>query len=67
MLIPKLEKAVENGEEAMLLSVFSAGSGGHVKITDMKDLGFTKGSSLKAKADAAVIYNDLMIEVLYRL
>ena len=61
MLLPKLEKAVEIDGESRMMTVIAAGRGG--MIHDMNDLGLTKGSSVKAKAEAATVYNDLMIEV----
>ena len=59
-LLPALKKAKDDGEDVRVLSVFSAGHGGK---TDPNDLGLKKGYSLKAAADAATTYNDLMIEV----
>jgi hypothetical protein len=61
MLLPKLEKAVEKDGETRLMTVIAAGRGG--TIHDMNDLGLTKGSSVKTKAEAATVYNDSMIEV----
>ena len=58
--MPKLEKSVDKGEEARVLSVLAAGKGGTI---DTDDLGLKKSSSLKRKADSATTYNDLMVEV----
>ena len=59
-LLPALKKAKDDGEDVRVLSVFSAGHGGKI---DPNDLGLKKGYSLKAAADSATTYNDLMIEV----
>ena len=59
-LLPALKKAKDDGEDVRVLSVFSAGYGGQI---DPNDLGLKKGYSLKAAADSATTYNDLMIEV----
>lgn len=61
LLLPKLEKAAENAEDARILSVLAAGKGGPI---DLDDLGLKKSSGLKRKADSATTYNDLVIEVL---
>ncbi|KAJ2922943.1 hypothetical protein H1R20_g14109, partial [Candolleomyces eurysporus] len=58
-LLPALRKAKEEEEEARVLSVLSAGYSGKI---DVNDLGLKKGYSVKAAADAAPTYNDLMIE-----
>lgn len=60
LLLPKLEKAADKGEDARMLSVLAAGIGGAI---DMDDLGLKENSSLKRKADYATTYNDLMVEV----
>jgi len=61
MLIPKLDKAVDKGEEARVLTVLSAGLG---RPIDVDDLGLKVNAGLKRKADAAVTYNDLAVEEL---
>jgi NAD(P)-dependent dehydrogenase (short-subunit alcohol dehydrogenase family) len=61
-LLPALKKAKDDGEDVRVLSVFSAGEGGNSKM-DPNDLGLKKRYSLKAAADSATTYNDLMIEV----
>jgi hypothetical protein len=63
MLIPKLEKATDQGEEARVLTVLSAGQNG---ILDLDDLGVKVNYGLKRKADAATSYNDLTVEVRHR-
>jgi len=64
LLLPKLEKSVDKGEEARVLSVLAAGKGGTI---DMDDLGLKKSSGLKRKADSATTYNDLMVEVRFEM
>jgi hypothetical protein len=59
LLIPKLERAAEKGEEARVLSVLGAGSGGTI---DVNNLGLSN-AGLKRKADSSTTYTDLMIEV----
>ena len=61
-LLPALKKAKDDEEDVRVLSVFSAGHGGQI---DPNDLGLKKRYSLKAAADSATTYNDLMIEVRY--
>lgn len=61
MLIPKLDKAVEKGEEARVMTVLAAGQNGSI---DLNDLGLKKDYGMKRKADAATTYNDLAVEVL---
>jgi hypothetical protein len=61
LLIPKLEAAVDKGEDGRLLTVLAAGKGGAI---DMDDLDLKKSASVKRKADCATTYNDLMVEVL---
>jgi hypothetical protein len=58
-LLPALMKA-----NMRVLSVFSAGHGGQI---DLDNLGLKKGYSLKAAAESAPTYNDLMIEVRFLL
>lgn len=60
LLLPKLEKSADKGEEARVLSVLAAGKGGAI---DLNDLGLKDSYGLKRKADSATTYNDLMIEV----
>lgn len=60
LLLPKLEKSAEKGEEARVLTVLSAGKGGDI---DLNDLGLKESSGLRRKASSAGNYNDLMIEV----
>lgn len=59
MLIPKLDKAVEKGEEARVMTVLAAGQNGSI---DLNDLGLKKDYGMKRKADAATTYNDLAVE-----
>ena len=60
LLLPKLEKSADKGEDARVLSVLAAGKGGAI---DLNDLGLKDSYGLKRKADSATTYNDLMIEV----
>jgi hypothetical protein len=60
MLIPKLDKAVEKGEEARVLTVLAAGKNGSI---DLNDLGLKSDSSFKRKAYTATTYSDLAVEV----
>jgi hypothetical protein len=48
------------GEDAKVMSVFSAGRGGAI---DLDDLGLKKHYSLSNAATSATTYNDLMLEV----
>ena len=59
LLIPKVEKAAETGEEARVLSVLAAGYGGAIDVNNLN----LSNAGLKRKADSATTYNDLMIEV----
>lgn len=59
-LTPALLKAKQEGEDAKVISVFSAGTGGKV---DTEDLGLKKTYSLRNAAVQTPTYNDLMIEV----
>jgi hypothetical protein len=59
-LTPLLEAAASAGEEARAMSVLGAGKGGAVPFGD---LDLKKGFSVKAAADAATMYNDLVAEV----
>ncbi|PRP84356.1 hypothetical protein PROFUN_07657 [Planoprotostelium fungivorum] len=58
-LIPLLTKATEGGEEARVLTVLDAGRGGPVR---QDDLDLKNSYSLKAAAESALIYNDLMVQ-----
>ncbi|KAE9405839.1 hypothetical protein BT96DRAFT_955108 [Gymnopus androsaceus JB14] len=58
-LMNLLENAEEQGEDAKVLSVFSAGKGGAI---DVNDLGLKKTFSLKNAAMQVPTYNDLMVE-----
>ena len=60
LLIPNLEKASAQGEEARVLTVLAAGKGGSI---DVDDLSNKEKASLVNKADYATTYNDLMVEV----
>lgn len=59
-LVNLLEMAKEQGEDARVLSVFSAGKGGAI---NMDDLGLKKTFSLRNAAMQVPTYNDLMMEV----
>lgn len=59
LLLPKIEKAAEKGEEARVISVLAAGFGGAIDVNNLN----LSNASLKRKADYATTYNDLMIEV----
>jgi NAD(P)-dependent dehydrogenase (short-subunit alcohol dehydrogenase family) len=59
-LLPALNKAKEDGEEAKAMSVFSAGYGGEINLDD---LGLKKTYSLTNAAMQTTTYNDLMNEV----
>ncbi|KAG9086149.1 hypothetical protein FRC07_013187 [Ceratobasidium sp. 392] len=58
-LVPLLEKAKAQGEEARVLTVLDAGKNGKV---DETDLDLKNGYGLKAAADSATAMNDLMCE-----
>ncbi|KAL1754905.1 hypothetical protein FB107DRAFT_214716 [Schizophyllum commune] len=58
-LLPQLKAAVEKGEEAKVMSVFSAGHGGPI---DVNDLGLKRTYSLKNAAYQSITYNDLALE-----
>ncbi|CAE6504735.1 unnamed protein product [Rhizoctonia solani] len=58
-LIPLLEKAKAQGEEARVLTVLAAGTNGKL---DENDLDLKKGYGLKASADSATAMNDYMVE-----
>ena len=60
LLLPKLEKAADKGEDARVLTVLAAGKGGTI---DVDDLGLKEYSTLKRNADVATSYNDLVVEV----
>jgi NAD(P)-dependent dehydrogenase (short-subunit alcohol dehydrogenase family) len=61
LLIPNIEKASVQGEDARLLTVLAAGRGGSI---DVDDLANKEKASLSNKADYATTYNDLMVEVI---
>ncbi|KAF9460993.1 hypothetical protein BDZ94DRAFT_1264641 [Collybia nuda] len=58
-LIPAILGAKDAGEDAKVLSVMSAGRGGKI---DLGDLGLKETYSLRNVAQAAPVYNDLMME-----
>ncbi|EAU89838.1 hypothetical protein CC1G_06990 [Coprinopsis cinerea okayama7 len=58
-LLPALKAAHEKGEDAKVMSVLAAGTGGEI---DLNDLGLVKNYSITAAALQAVTYNDLMME-----
>lgn len=58
-LVPLLEKAKANGEEARVLSVLAAGTNGKL---DTNDLDLKQGYGLKAAGDSATAMNDYMVE-----
>ncbi|KAL1754906.1 hypothetical protein FB107DRAFT_214659 [Schizophyllum commune] len=58
-LLPQVRAAAEKGEEAKVMSVFSAGHGGPI---DVDDLGLKRTYSLKNAADQGTTYNDLALE-----
>lgn len=58
-LMPLLEKAKAQGEEARVLTVLAAGTNGKL---DENDLDLKKGYGLKAAGDSATAMNDLMCE-----
>ncbi|KAF8680540.1 KR domain [Rhizoctonia solani] len=58
-LMPLLEKAKAQGEEARVLTVLAAGTNGKL---DESNLDLKKGYGLKAAADNATAMNDYMVE-----
>ena len=58
-LLPALEKAKDDGEDAAAMSVFGAGNGGKI---DVDDLAMKKNYSTKNAALALPTYNDLMMQ-----
>ncbi|KAL1672772.1 hypothetical protein EV122DRAFT_224035 [Schizophyllum commune] len=58
-LLPQVKAAQEKGEEAKVMSVFSAGHGGPI---DVDDLGLKRTYSLKNAAEQGTTYNDLALE-----
>lgn len=60
LLLPKLEKAADAGENARLLTVLNAEKGGDI---DLDDLERKKHPGLIGKARSVTTYNDLMTEV----
>lgn len=59
-LMPLLRAAREAGEDARVVTVFGAGSGGKLKLDDMA---LKENWSLSNFSAAAALYNDLMVEV----
>lgn len=59
-LLPNLEKAVEEGQEARVLTILSAGKGGPL---DLDDLGLKKHLSLTRRLSQATTYNDIFVKV----
>jgi hypothetical protein len=59
-LAPLVETAADKGEQAGIVSVFSAGHGGQV---DLNDLGLVKGYSLSNAAGSASTYTDAAFQV----
>ncbi|KIK52348.1 hypothetical protein GYMLUDRAFT_251290 [Collybiopsis luxurians FD-317 M1] len=57
-LLPAMVRATEDGEDAKVLSILSAGNGGNI---DLDDLGL-RNSSLTAAVRSIPTYNDLMME-----
>ncbi|KAH8823941.1 NAD(P)-binding protein [Flagelloscypha sp. PMI_526] len=55
-LLPLLKKAEEKSEDAKVLSVFSAGTGGKI---DLEDLGLKKSYTLDRAASQGISYNDV--------
>ncbi|CAE6497389.1 unnamed protein product [Rhizoctonia solani] len=58
-LIPLLERAKAQGEDARVLTILAAGMNGKV---DESDLDLKKGYGIKAAADSATAMNDFMVE-----
>jgi len=58
-LLPLVRKAKEAGEDAKVMSILAAGTGGEI---DLDDFGLRKHFSLTNAAGSAVTYNDLMVE-----
>ncbi|KAJ7154041.1 NAD(P)-binding protein [Mycena filopes] len=58
-LMPAVENAKEAGEDAKVMSVFSAGYGGTI---DLDDLGIKKNFSIGRAGTAAATYNDIMVQ-----
>ncbi|KAJ1311775.1 hypothetical protein OPQ81_010243 [Rhizoctonia solani] len=58
-LMPLLEKAKLQGEEARVLTILAAGTNGKL---DESDLDLKKGYGLKAAGDSATAMNDYMVE-----
>jgi len=57
-LMPLLTAAKEKGEDAKVMTVLGAGTGG---VIDTDDLGLKKHYSVRKAASTAVTYNDLMV------
>ena len=60
LMLPHLKLAKDSGEDAVMLSILSAGV--HGAYTDVKDLGLKQNFSIKNAADAAGFYNDLALD-----
>ena len=60
-LLPLLEETAKKGEDVRVMTVLAAGKGGKVNWDD-KDLKTTYG--LKAAADHATTFNDLLVQVI---
>ncbi|KII87958.1 hypothetical protein PLICRDRAFT_42507 [Plicaturopsis crispa FD-325 SS-3] len=58
-LLPLLQKAADAGEDAKVMSMFSAGGNGQI---DLDDLGLKKTYSVRKAAVQGPTYNDLMVE-----
>lgn len=60
-----MEKAADQGEDARVISVFSAGKGGAIDLDDLdvKNVSGTM-STIARKASVSGTYNDLIVEVL---
>jgi NAD(P)-dependent dehydrogenase (short-subunit alcohol dehydrogenase family) len=63
-LLPALNKASEEGEDAKVFSVLAPGKGGEI---DLDDLGLKNTFSVIKAALQAPTYNDLMMEVRFRV
>ncbi|KAF9443919.1 NAD(P)-binding protein [Macrolepiota fuliginosa MF-IS2] len=61
-LLPSLNKASEDDEDAKVFSVLAPGKGGNI---DLDDLGLKKTFSVSNAALQAPTYNDLMMEAFY--
>ncbi|KAJ7157073.1 hypothetical protein C8R46DRAFT_1165542 [Mycena filopes] len=57
-LLPAVESAKAAGEDAKVMSVFSAGTGGAI---DLDDLGLKKSFTVTKAASSAATYNNIMV------